>query len=82
MRLDGKGRVVDTQYRLVARESAYAARERRGAPTVSHPPSSQGFGYSYGWGWSNNGWHPDQEQRRSYDGYQRAPYSGNSWNRW
>jgi penicillin-binding protein 1A len=80
-RLDGKGKVVDTQYRLLTRESAYAAREKRSRRSVAHPAFSQGFGYSNGWGWSNNGWYPHQEQRRSYDGYQRG-YFGNSWNRW
>jgi len=78
-RIDAKGKVVDTQYKLVSRESSYAARE----PRETRDPNA-GHGYSYGWGWSNGGWYSYQEQRRSYgyDGYQRERYWGNSWNRW
>ena len=76
-RIDAKGKTVDTQYKLVSRESSYAARE----PRETRDPNA---GYAYGWGWSNGGWYPYQEQRRSYgyDGYQRERYWGNSWNRW
>ena len=74
-RVDAKGKIVDTQYKLISRESAYAARE----PRETRNPNA-----GYGWGWSNGGWYPYQEQRRyyGYDGYQRGPYWGNSWNRW
>jgi membrane carboxypeptidase/penicillin-binding protein len=63
LRVDGKGKVLDTQYRLVSRASSYAAREPRQArsvrtvhrapvPAASH---AQSWGWSQGWGWSN-GW--------------------------
>ncbi len=70
LRVDANGRVLDTQFRLVSRESSYAAREpreprkartrtvRKVAPAPSY---SHGWGRSQGWGWSS-GW--------------------GSWNRW
>jgi penicillin-binding protein 1A len=73
-RIDAKGKVVDTQYKLVSRESSYAARESREYR-------------QYGWGWSNGGWYPYQEQRRyyGYDNYQRGSWGGGwggGWGRW
>jgi penicillin-binding protein 1A len=92
-RIDSKGSIVDTQYALVSRESASAAREPRESsetrrprearePREAHRPQAPASGW--GWGWSNGGWQPYQEQRRynGYDGYQRDRYWGNSWNRW
>ena len=59
-RLDGRGKIVDTQYRLLSRESTYAAREKRGERReVRRAPVqgwSHGWGWSYGWGWSNGSW--------------------------
>jgi penicillin-binding protein 1A len=77
-RIDAKGKVVDTQYKLVSRESSYAARE----PREYRNPNA-----GYGWGWSNGGWYPYQEQRRSYgyDNYQRGSWGGGwggGWGRW
>jgi penicillin-binding protein 1A len=63
-RLDGRGMIAGTQYRLLARERAYATSETRGprqsrkthetvrAPT---PSTSYRWGWSHGWGWSG-GW--------------------------
>jgi hypothetical protein len=33
LRLDAKGRIIDTQYRLVSRENAHSKREREAGPT-------------------------------------------------
>jgi penicillin-binding protein 1A len=67
LRVDAKGKVLDTQYRLVSRDSSYEAREQRKERAVrkvdtarqvkgaSTPSSSYGWGWSPGWGWSN-GW--------------------------
>jgi penicillin-binding protein 1A len=68
-RLDAKGKIIDTQYRLVSRESAYARREPREDTAAGHrddgwrgePRGSQGWS-SQGWpsqqGWSSQGWAP------------------------
>jgi penicillin-binding protein 1A len=71
LRVDAKGRVLDTQYRLMSRESSYAAREPRKARTTVRkvhrapaPSYSHSWGWPQGWGWSQ-GWNP---------------YG--SWNRW
>jgi penicillin-binding protein 1A len=77
-RIDAKGKIADTQYRLLSRESAYAA-ERKREPrhrTVRYYSvrAPQSFGSSSGWGW-HGGWY-QQDQPRSYGGYQR------SWNPW
>ena len=72
-RIDAKGKVVDTQYKLVSRESSYAARE----PREYRNPNA-----GYGWSWSNGGWYPYQEQRRhygGYDNYQRGSWGGGGW---
>ena len=63
-RVDAKGKVVDTQYKLVSRESAYASREPRIDNVTPNP--------SYGWAWSN-GW--DQRRGTGYDNFQREPVS-------
>ena len=83
-RIEANGKIVNTQYKLVSRESSYAAREpRETRPRETRNPNAS-YGYSYGWGWSNGGRYPYQEQRRyyGYDGYQREGFWGNSWNRW
>ncbi len=53
-RIDPKGRIVDTQYALVSRESASAARESGEArkPREVHRPSAP----ASGWNWSYGGW--------------------------
>jgi hypothetical protein len=58
LRVDGKGKVIDTQYRLASRERAYARDDRGEKPArrerVRHYRSA---GYSvrawqpWGWGW-------------------------------
>jgi penicillin-binding protein 1A len=75
-RIDAKGKVVDTQYKLVSRESSYASSREYRNPNAG-----------YGWGWSNGGWYPYQEQRRyygGYDNYQRGSWGGGwgGWGRW
>ena len=81
-RVDGKGRVTDTQYRLISRESAYAGedglaarRERKREPRPARyyyaAPAPQGFG----WGWQNGSWY-QQDQSRRHGGHQRY------WNPW
>jgi membrane carboxypeptidase/penicillin-binding protein len=80
-RVDGKGRVADTQYRLISRESAYAGadgpaprrermRERRPARYYHAAPAPHGFG----WGWQNGSWYQQDQSRRG--GHQRF------WNPW
>ena len=86
-RVDAKGRIADTQYRLTSGDGSYSARE--GSAPAREPrhttvrsysaPSPQGLGSSYGWGWQNGGWY-QQDQRRSHEGYQGG--YGNFWNRW
>jgi membrane carboxypeptidase/penicillin-binding protein len=80
-RIDAKGKIVNTQYKLVSRDSSYAAREPRDTRARETRNPNAGYGYSYGWGWSNGGWYPYQEQRRYYgnDGY-RGSWGG--WGRW
>jgi penicillin-binding protein 1A len=87
-RIDAKGKVVDTQYKLLSREGSYASRESRETrPRETRPRETSntnaGYGYSYGWGWSNGSWYPYQEQRRYYgnDGY-RWGGGWNGWGRW
>jgi penicillin-binding protein 1A len=78
-RIDANGKIVNTQYKLVSRESSYASSREYRNPNA---------GYSYGWGWSNGGWYPYQEQRRyygGYDNYQRGSWGGGwggGWGRW
>jgi penicillin-binding protein 1A len=73
-RLDGKGKIADTQYRLVGGESSHA--ERRSRPRTVHY-QYQAPAQSYGWGWQNGGgWH---QQRHDYH---RGGYGGGSWQRW
>ncbi len=59
LRVDAKGDVLDTQYRLLSRESSYAAREPRRTRVRSTRSYSHSYSYSryysYGWGWSQ-GW--------------------------
>jgi membrane carboxypeptidase/penicillin-binding protein len=79
-RLDPKGKIADTQYRLLSRESSNAAREsRRERPRRTAEPRSSG--YSYGWGWSNGGWQHDY-RRNGYGNYQRGYDSGGFFSRW
>ena len=82
-RIDANGKIVNTQYKLVSRESSYrGARAARNASRETRNPNAS-YGYSYGWGWSNGGWYPYQEQRRyyGYDGYQRGSWGG-GWGSW
>ena len=77
-RVDAKGKIADTQYRLISRESAYAERKRgprHGTVRYYLVPAPQGFASPSGWGWQNGGWY-QQDRPRSYGGYQR------SWNPW
>jgi len=77
-RVDAKGKIVDTQYRLLGeRESSSESREpRRSSRSARRVAPSYSHGYSPGWGWSNGGWY---EQRRAY-GYQRGyEYGGWRW---
>ena len=53
-RIDRHGQVLDTQYELISREDAYAAREARGYYGVAPNP----YGYDY------------YGQRQGYQGYQ------------
>ena len=80
-RVDAKGKIADTQYRLISRESAYAdadgnaVRERKRGPrhgTIRYYSvrAPQGFGSPFGWGSHNGGWY-QQDQPRRYGGYQR-----------
>jgi penicillin-binding protein 1A len=80
-RMDAKGRVADTQYRLISREGANAmagaasARRERKRERSYSGPAPQGFGSLFGGGWQSGGWY--QQDRSHYGGYQR------SWNhRW
>jgi penicillin-binding protein 1A len=81
-RIDAKGKVVDTQYKLLSRESSYASQEPRKARTtreVDRAPnrsSYQGSGWSQGWGWSN-GWGGSQG-----GGWSNGWNHYRSWNRW
>ena len=81
-RIDAKGKVVDTQYKLVSRESSYSSQEPRKSRTtreVNRAPnrsSSHGSGWSQGWGWSNGsggsqGW-----------GWSNGWQHYRPWNRW
>jgi penicillin-binding protein 1A len=76
-RIDANGKIVNTQYKLVSRESSYASSREYRNPNAG-----------YGWGWSNGGWYPYQEQRRyygGYDNYQRGSWGGGwggGWGRW
>jgi penicillin-binding protein 1A len=81
-RVDAKGKIVDTQYKLMSRETSYSSREPRKARTtreVDRAPnrsSSHGSGWSQGWGWSNGsggsqGW-----------GWANGWHHYPSWNRW
>jgi penicillin-binding protein 1A len=76
-RIDAKGKIVDTQYKLISRKSGYAAREphERSESRESREPreTRKPNAPAYGWGWFNGG---------GYDGYRRERYWGNSWNRW
>ena len=72
-RVDAKGKITDTQYRLISRESAYASedgtasrRERKRHKTVRYylVPAPQGFGAPFGWGSHNGGWY---QQQRSWN---------------
>ena len=73
-RTDAKGRIADTQYRLISGDGSHAAREPRHTTGRSYSaPAPQG------WGWQNGGWY-QHDQRRSYEGRQGG--FGNSWNRW
>jgi penicillin-binding protein 1A len=78
-RIDAKGKVVDTQYKLVSREGSYASSRE--------PREHRYYGHSQGWTWSNGSWYPYQEQRRYYGGYdnhQRGSWGGGwgGWGRW
>jgi penicillin-binding protein 1A len=89
-RIDSKGRILDTQYKLVSRESTSVAREsgearkprEAGEQRETRKPPAPAA--ASGWGWSYGGWNPYQEQRRydGHNGHQRERYWGNSWNRW
>ena len=78
-RIDAKGKIADTQYRLISGDGSHAARASAREPRRSYSAPS----YSYGWGWQNGGWY-QHDQRRSYgyDNYQRERHWGNSWTRW
>ena len=70
LRVDARGKVLDTQYRLVSREGSSASgdsrervsRQSRKVHTATNvnrasaPPVQQSWGWSQGWGWSG-GWH-------------------------
>jgi hypothetical protein len=73
-RIDAKGRIADTQYRLISGDGSHAARASAREPRRSYSAPS----YSYGWGWQNGGWY-QHDQRRSYEGRQGG---FGSWNRW
>ena len=75
------GKIADTQYRLISRESTYAgedgnaARERKRGPrhgTIRYYSvrAPQGFVSHFGWGSHTGGWY-QQDQPRRYGGYQR-----------
>jgi membrane carboxypeptidase/penicillin-binding protein len=57
LRVDGKGKVVDTQYRLVSQKSAYANRDREdNTPRTKVPSSTQPLGNYHGaYAFDNNG---------------------------
>jgi penicillin-binding protein 1A len=57
LRVDGKGKVVDTQYRLVSQKSAYANRDREdNTPRTKVPSSMQPLGNYHGaYAFDNNG---------------------------
>ena len=66
-RIDAKRKIVDTQYKLLSRENAHAAREPRELrePRETRKPNAPAYGLS-------NIWQPNYDQRRGgYDGYQR-----------
>jgi penicillin-binding protein 1A len=64
LRVDGKGKVLDTRYRLLSRERSYAdageePRRVRAAPRVYRAravSNSYSRGWSHGWSWSGGGW--------------------------
>jgi penicillin-binding protein 1A len=47
-RLDGSGRLAETQYRLVPQEQVYASRAPYRPSADEDPASSDGYGYGYG----------------------------------
>ncbi len=65
LRLDGRGKIIETRYRLLSRESTYAAREKHEKRrevwhvrrAVRRVPQDWSYGGGWGeWGWSNNRW--------------------------
>jgi membrane carboxypeptidase/penicillin-binding protein len=78
LRIDGKGRIVDTQYRLLSREGGYAMRHRdEGRPRVVSAPRNRNerpSGTEYGWSrdprWGAQSW-DWRGDAQHWDGAQR-----------
>jgi penicillin-binding protein 1A len=72
-RLDGNGKIADTQYRLVARTSAFAARRTTPSPTSGSRArrTITSWDSPHRWGWFN-----------SWQTYQAYPQSRGFWSNW
>jgi len=85
LRLDAKGRIIDTQYRLVSRENAHTKREREVGPTRpkrddSAARASYERPYSYQ-DWSRDPWRAAPQWDSRWDYGQRSREQQRDWRR-
>jgi membrane carboxypeptidase/penicillin-binding protein len=85
LRLDAKGRIIDTQYRLVSRENARTKREREAGPTRAKRDDSAARAsyerpYSYQ-DWSRDPWRAAPQWDSRWDYGQRGREQQRDWRR-
>ena len=87
LRVDAKGSVIDTQYRLVSRDSIYARREREDGPArpkrddTAAVRSRNERPYSYQDGWSRDPWRGAPQWDSRWDYGQRWRDQQQEWRR-
>ena len=86
LRVDAKGKVIDTQYRLVSRDSIYARRDRKDGPARPKRDdtairSRNERPYSYQDGWSHDPWRGAPQWDSRWDYGQRWRDQPQEWRR-
>jgi hypothetical protein len=84
--MDAKGKVIDTQYRLLSRESAYAKRDREDDAARTRRNDAAACNrnerpYSYGDGWSRDPWQVAPQWDSRWDCGQRGREQQREWRR-